>query len=143
MGQHATAPQSHATAAQLPLGLNAAFSLANGIVLTLVPSTVSEWLGVSVDGWLRLFGIGLLLHGLALAAVARSADPPKWARLNLVAIAPYPLLMLGLLVTQIIDTGTGRALVAADGAIMAAITLLHWRAVRPAAPSPQIRRAST
>lgn len=109
---------------------NAAFSLATGLLLTLAPATVGEWLGVSIDGWLRVLGIALIGHGVILGWAASQAPVQPWVRLNLMAIAPYPLLMIGLVAFGAIDRGVGQALVLLDGLIVGLIAVAHWLGLR-------------
>ena len=114
--------------------LNAAFSVASGVLLAAAPGTVGGWLGVSVDGWLRLFGVALIAHAALLLWVNNLADPIPLTRVNLAMIAPYPLLMIGLVVSGLVERPLGQALVLADGAAIAVFAFLQWRAVRDARP---------
>ena len=121
------------------LRANAAFSLATGLLLSAAPGTVGAWLGVDVDGWLRLLGLALLGHAAALAIATRLPDPTFPGRLNLAMIAPYPLLRIGLAATGLVDRPLGQALVLADGVIVGAIAIAHARALHQPAltPAPQ------
>jgi len=123
------------------LVLNALFSFATGALLTIVPDSVGAWLGVEIDGWLRALGIGLLLHGVTLVWVAARVDAPRWAPLNIAMIAPYPLVMIGLVVTGTIPRDLGKVLAAADGVIVGAIALAQWRGLRNVSASAHPRPA--
>ena len=117
-----------------PFTANAVFSLGTGLLLALVPGTVGGWLGVEVDGWLRLLGIALLGHAAILvwakADGARHDRTRQWTLANLAAIAPYPALMVLLVATGLVDRPLGQALVLIDGAIVGAIALLHLPRLR-------------
>ncbi len=115
---------------------NAAFSLATGLPLSVLPGTVGGWLGVEINGWLRLLGLALLGHAVALVMAARLPEPTFMGRLNLAMIAPYPFLMIGLAATGVVDRPLGRALVLADGLIVGAIAVAHARALHQPAVSP-------
>lgn len=124
-----------------PLRVNAVFSLLTGLLLVAAPSTVGEWLGVSVDGWLRLLGIALVSHAAILGWATRQPSLKSWASLNLMAIAPYPIVMVGLVVFGLIDSGTGQLLVLADGLVVAIIAGLHWMGLRNHAAALHPRNA--
>ena len=111
---------------QTAIRSNAVLSVMTGSLLAIAPGAVGEWLGLNLDGWLRALGIALLGHAAVLwwAAGRRSLD--WWARMNLAVIAPYPLLMLGLVVTGLVDTGLGRALVLIDGLLVGALAIAQW-----------------
>lgn len=113
-----------------PLQTNGAFSLLSGLILTFAPDRVADWLGVDPTLLIRLFGVVLLGHGLLLFWSAARPNPRPWASMNLLAIAPYPLAMIGLVASGIVETSLGRVLVLADGAIIAAIALWQWRSLR-------------
>ncbi len=108
-----------------PLNANAAFSSLSGIALTAVPAQVSDWLGVDATFILRSFGMLLLVHGAILFWAARRENPRPFALLNFLAIAPYPLGMIALVATGVVDTSLGRALVLFDGAVIAIIAVWH------------------
>lgn len=120
---------------------NGMFSLASGLLLAILPGTVDDWLGFSAPGWLRLVGLGLIGHAAILFWAARRPDPAPWARLNLLAIAPYPLLMIGLVATGVIDRQLGQGLALIDGAIIAGIAGWHWASLRESRQVPQPRMA--
>ena len=124
---------------RLGLGANAGFSLAMGALLAVAPSTVGGRLGVDIDLWLRLFGIALVVHGAVLAWVVRQPRLETWTKLNLAIIAPYPLLMIGVVVGGLVDQG--QALVLIDGAFIGAFALLQWSGVRKVKSMPQPRQA--
>lgn len=113
-----------------PLHTNGAFSLLSGVMLTFVPDRVADWLGVDPTLLIRLFGVVLLGHGLLLFWSAARPNPRPWTSMNVLAIAPYPLAMIGLVASGIVETSLGRALVLADGAIITAIALWQWRSLR-------------
>lgn len=126
---------------RLALLVNAAFSLLNGLVLSLAPGRVADWLGVSVDGWLRLFGIALLGHAAALAWAAQHEARDRWTRLNLMMIAPYPLLMVLIVAAGWVDRPLGQGLVLADGAVMTVIAVLHAIGLRIGRPKAHAQLA--
>ena len=108
------------TLLQTTLSSNAGFSAASGLVLLAVPEAIGSVIGVDVDWFLRLFGVALLAHAALLWFVVGRTDVARWAKLNLAAIAPYPVAMMAVAAT-VADAGAGRALVLADGAAIAII----------------------
>ena len=106
------------------LVFNAGFSLLSGLLFLLAPGTVGGWLGIDSDGWLRLFGAVLLSHAAILAVLLPRLELRQVALLNLAAIAPYPLLMIVLVVTGVVARGLGQALALADGAIIGAVAIV-------------------
>ena len=129
------------TATRPPLTANAAFSLATGALIAAAPGTVGDWLGVEISGWLRLLGLALIGHALILFWAIRRPDPTPWARINLLAIAPYPLLMIVLVATSVIGRPFGQVLALLDGAVVAAIAAWHWVSLRNPAPLHQPQHA--
>lgn len=111
---------------------NAALSVVLGCVMTVAPSLVSGWLGVEIDGWLRLLGIGLVSHGLALMWVDHIGLPHRWILMNLMIIAPYPLVMLSVVAGGVVETTQGRVLVLADGAAVGLLAVAQWSGLRSA-----------
>ncbi len=122
---------------RLGLALNAAFSLATGLLLAISPSTVGGWLGLDIDLWFRLLGIGLVGHAGVLAWAINRPNVANLAKLNLLMIAPYPLLMI--VVASVIDKG--QALPLLDGVIVAAIALTQWAGIRKIGAMPQAQLA--
>lgn len=116
----------------LPTALraNAALSFATGALLAVAPSAVGGWLGVSIDGWLRLLGVALIAHGALLVWASQQEEIVSWVKLNLAVIAPYPLMMIGLVVTGLVDTSVGRSLVLLDGALVGLLARAHWTGLR-------------
>lgn len=113
-----------------PLRANGTFSLASGALLLALPSTVADWLGIDNTLILRAFGVALLSHAAVLFWAANRPDPRPLTKLNLLAIAPYPLAMIALIATGIVDTPLGRTLVLIDGFIIASISAWHLLALR-------------
>ena len=120
------------------LALNGVLSLGSGALMTVAPGTVGSALGVNGSGWIRLVGAGLLGHAALLAYAMTRDDRRPWGRLNLAAIAPYPLAMIALAVLVVSD-GAGRLLVLGDGALIAGIAAMHWAGLRRSRP-PTIDR---
>lgn len=114
------------------LRANAALSFATGGLLAAAPGVVGGWLGVSIDGWLRLLGVALLAHGVILMWVSTNEAVGPLAKLNLAVIAPYPLMMIGLVATGLVDTSAGRALVLLDGTLVGLVAIAHWAGLRTA-----------
>lgn len=112
---------------RLGLRLNALLSFATGSLFTIAPATVGGWLGVSIDGWLRLFGVALLGHAAVLAWAASRDSIVGWLTLNLATIAPYPLLMIGLVISGLVERPLGQALVLIDGALVATVAVIQGR----------------
>lgn len=112
------------------LRINAALSVATGLALGLAPSTVGGWLDVSIPGWLRLLGITLIAHGAMLVWASAQPALAFWAKLNIAAIAPYPLIMIALVVTGLVGSTLGRGLVLLDGAIVGLFAIAQWRGLR-------------
>lgn len=125
---------SNLTLLTTALRLNGAFSLATGALLTFAPATVGGWLGVSIDGWLRLLGIALLGHAALLAWATRQDSIELWGRLNLAAVAPYPFILIGLVATGVVDTSLGRVLLLLDAAIVGAMAFAQWTGLRATTP---------
>ena len=123
------------------LRLNAVFSLIIGGLLAAAPSAVGGWLGVSIDGWLRLLGVALLGHGALLLWVASLRDVRTWTTRNLAVIAPYPALMVVLVVTELIDRPLGQGLALLDGAIVAMCAFWQWAGLRATAEVVQPQQA--
>jgi hypothetical protein len=108
------------TTLRTTLALNAGFSAASGLLLSLAPAAIGAVVGTDATWFLRAFGIVLLGHALILVGVIRLERLASWARLNLLAIAPYPLAMLAV-AALVTDDSTGRALVLADALIIGLI----------------------
>jgi len=72
---------------RLGLRINAGFSLLTGLLLAAVPGVVGDWLGVSIDGWLRLLGIALLGHVVVLLVISGVVSRPLGVGLVLVDAA--------------------------------------------------------
>jgi len=109
---------------------NGAFSLVSGAFFAIAPGIVDGWLGFTASGWIRLVGLVLFGHGLILFWAARRHDRAKWARLNLLAIAPYPILLIGLVAGGVIDRTLGQGLALFDAAVVAAIAVWHFVSLR-------------
>ena len=122
---------------ELSLRLNAAFSFATGFLLALAPASVGSWLDVSINGWLRLVGIALIAHGAVLLWTTRQDSIASWARLNIAAIGPYPLLMVALIVTGLVSGVLGRSLLLVDGAIVGLLAIAQWSGLRQSTPNAQ------
>lgn len=116
----------------LPQGLtlNAAFSFATGLMLTAAPGVIGDWLGVSINGWLRALGVILLGHASVLMWASRQTSIVSWTKVNVAAIAPYPVLMLGVIVWGAVDTPLGRALVLFDALVVGALAVMQWTGLR-------------
>ena len=112
------------------LGLNAALSLILGALLAIAPGTVGGWLGVSVDGWLRILGLTLIAHAILLGWMVTKLDGQRALRLNLALIGGYPLLMLVVVSVGWVSTGIGRALVLADAAVITLFVVFHLNGIR-------------
>lgn len=123
-------------ALRTPLIANAVFSFLSGLLISLAPGTVGSWLGVDIDGWLRLFGIALIGHAVLIAVGLRRLETPLLAKVNLAMIAPYPLLMVGLVVTGLISRNLGQVLALLDGAIIALIAAGHGMGLRSLTGKP-------
>lgn len=109
---------------------NAGFSALTGAVLTFAPSAAAGWLGVSIDGWLRLLGLALLGHAGVLLDVVRRADVRRWGWINLAAIAPYPLAMFMVVALGWVDRPLGVTLVLFDGLVVGALAAGHAMGLR-------------
>jgi len=114
------------------LRVNALFSTLTGLLLAVAPSIVGEWLGVEIDGWLRLLGVGLVGHAVALGVAAGQSDVLRWGRINLALIAPYPAMLIVVLLAGLVSTGAGRTLLILDAAIVGAIAVAHQLGLRTA-----------
>jgi hypothetical protein len=104
------------------LATNAGFSAASGLVLLIAPESIGGVIGVDVDWFMRSFGAALLAHAALLVLVVGRPDVSRWAKLNLAAIAPYPVAMVAI-AAIIAEGSSGRALVLADGAAIALIAI--------------------
>ncbi len=103
---------------------NAGFSLLSGLLFLVAPATVGGWLGIESSGWIRLAGLVLFGHAVLIAVLLPRMQLERVALLNLAAIAPYPLLMVALVVTGVIDRTLGQVLALADGAIIGAVAVV-------------------
>ncbi len=112
--------------------LSAVASLASGVLIAAAPSNVGDWLGVEIDNWLRLFGLVLVGHGALLLGALSKFDEMKLGKLNLLLIAPYPLLMVLLVATGRIDRRLGQGLALVDGAAIAGIAAMHLNGLKTA-----------
>ena len=121
---------------------NGLFSLMTGALLAIAPATVGDWLGVSIDGWLRALGLALLAHGVVLLWAAQRPDPTGWGRLNLAMIAPYPVMMIVLAVTSLVEPSGGKVLVLADGLVVGVFAVMHALALRPASGTRSVAAAA-
>lgn len=116
---------------QVALSSNAGFSAASGLVLAVLPGAIGDAIGVGSSWLLRIFGLALLGHAIALCTAIPQAAIERWAKLNLWMIAPYPFAML-LVAATIVDGGSGRALVLADGTAIALIAAANAAGLRRA-----------
>lgn len=115
---------------EFALRLNAALSFATGFALALAPRTVGGWLDVSIDGWLRLLGIALIAHGALLTWATWQRTITSWAKLNVAAIAPYPLIMVGIVVTGLVSGALGQWLLLTDGVLVGLLAIAQWSGLR-------------
>ncbi len=109
---------------------NAAFSAASGALMLIAPSTVSGWLGLDIAGWLRLFGLVLVGHALLIVFLLPRLGVRRSAQLNLLAIAPYPFLMIAVVAAGLVERSLGQGLVLADGAIIGAVAVVQALGLR-------------
>ena len=114
------------------LTANCALSFTTGLILAVAPATVAGWLDVDIAGWLRLLGVALIGHGVLLVWAARRPDPVPLGKLNFAAIAPYPLLLVVVILTGLVDRPLGQLLLALDASAVAMIALWHLFALRGA-----------
>ena len=129
---------------RLPLIDNAIFGIASGLLFLIAPGVVGGWLDVDIDGWLRVIGALILGHGLMILALLPKVDTAKLAKLNLSMIAPYPLLMILVVVTGMVSRPLGQGLALVDGLIIAGIAAWHFKGLtsepsahlHPHAPRP-------
>lgn len=110
--------------------MNAALSLATGALMLVAPRAVSSWLGLDIAGWLRAFGAALVGHAALIAFLLPRMELRRLGMLNVVAIAPYPLAMIGLVAGGFIDRSLGQGLALADGAAVGAIAVVHLLGLR-------------
>jgi len=129
------------TKLRLPLIINAVISFGSGVLLLAAPGIVGGWLAVDIDGWLRVIGAVLIAHGLMLGAGLSKMDMTTLAKLNLAMIAPYPVLMVVIVVTGLVSRPLGQGLVLLDGAIIAGIAAWHLRWLRGARSAAATQRA--
>lgn len=108
------------------LRTNAICSIATGATLLAMPASVSDWLGVSIDGWLRLVGAGLVVHAIGLAWASTTADLDRWVRVNLALITPYPFLLVGLVAFRAVDSGEGIAILLLDALLVTSLAIWQW-----------------
>ncbi len=109
---------------------NAGVSLASGLLMLAVPDTVSGWLGLDIAGWLRAFGLLLVGHVALITALLPRLGVRQTAKLNFLAIAPYPFLLLGVLATGLIERSLGQVLALADALVIGAIAVMHAMGLR-------------
>jgi len=113
------------------LAANGAFSFGTGLLLAIAPGTVSDWLGLDIAGWLRIFGVALIGHGFLIAFVLRTQQENirRWGLMNLLSVAPYPVLMI-IVVATVVSTDLGRLLLLLDGAIVGLFAVGQWLGLR-------------
>ena len=109
---------AHQNLLRTTLSANAGFSAASGLVLTIAPDAIGRAIGVEADWLLTGFGVVLLAHAVILWIVVSKFEIERWAKLNLAALVPYPLLMV-VVAAAVADAPDGRALVLADGLAIA------------------------
>jgi len=119
------------------LHFNALLSLASGAALLLAPATIGGWLGIDGTGWLRLVGVVLVGHAALIMLLLPRLGLRRTATLNLLAIAPYPALMVLAVATGIIDRPVGVFLALLDGLVIAAVAAMLWVGLRSATPARQ------
>ena len=115
---------------RLPLIANAVFGIASGLLLLIAPGVVGGWLGVDIAAWLRVIGALILGHGLMIFAVLPKINTAKLAKLNLSMIAPYPILMIVVVVTGMVSRPLGQGLALGDGLIVAGIAAWHFKGLK-------------
>ena len=117
------------------LRTNALCSLTTGSVLFVAPASVSTWLGLALDGWIRLLGAGLVAHAIGLAWASRRRDCARWGRVNIAFIAPYPFVLLGFAATGLVDRSEGVVILLLDALLVASLAIWQWSALgRTSAP---------
>lgn len=125
-----------ATKLRSALVVNATFSLISGLTLAAVPATVGNWLGVNVDQWLRLLGVVLVGHAVLIATLMPRLELRRVATLNLLAIAPYPFLMVLLVGAGWVERPLGQGLVLIDGLIIGVLAIVHALGLKAMSSQP-------
>lgn len=115
---------------KLALQLNAALSYIIGFALALSPRMIGGWLDVSIDGWLRLLGLVLISHGALLTWATRQPSITSWAKLNVAAIAPYPVIMVAVVAAGLVDVAFGQFLLLIDGVLVGMLAVAQWSGLR-------------
>ena len=130
-----TSPATSSTAtahATLRWGLlaNAALSLGTGLLFAIAGPTVSAWLGMDQGGLIRLLGAALIGHGVMLVWASGQDNIATLGRLNLATIAPYPLILIGLIIGGVIDRNLGIGLALADAAAVGLLAIVQFVGLR-------------
>ena len=96
---------------------------------------LTDVLGVDEVVLLRVFGMVLVGHAAILVAVRGRPDVRRWTPCNLAAIAPYPLLLVGVVALGLVEGADAITLLLVDAAAVGAIALWQARVVRESTPA--------
>lgn len=119
------------TASPLPfaLRLNALASCITGLACLSLAGPLAEVLGIAAPRNLHGLGSLLLAHCVVLMWATGRARIAEWTKWNIALLLPYILLLVALIVTGVIPTATGRAILTLDAALVAGLAWLQWRAL--------------
>lgn len=124
-----------------PLLVNAFFSFGSGLFLSIAPELAGGWLGIDQSWTLRVFGLVLIGHVPILFVGLSRLGEVATAKLNLLAIAPYPFLVLALVIAGVIDRPFGQGLALIDACVIGAIAVALGLGLRSQVPVSQPQRA--
>lgn len=96
---------------------------------------LADVLGVDEVVLLRVFGMVLVGHAAILVAVRDRPDVRRWTLCNLAVIAPYPLLLVGVVALGLVEGVGAVTLLLVDAAAVGAVALWQASAVRETAPA--------
>lgn len=110
------------------LRVNAATSLAAGLVMAIAPATVDRVLGTGHAGWVRAVGVGLVVFALdvAVEAGARASRLSRWTPVVIGADMAWVAASVATIAAGWYQP-QGIALVAATAAMVATFAVLQWR----------------
>lgn len=114
------------------LQFNAGFSLLSGLVLTLAPRMVGNWLGVHLDGLYIAMGAVLILFGVGLLRNARRLET-NLSEAKLASALDVLWVLGSAVVIALPGTGlsvSGKWLMAIVADVVALFALLQWLGLR-------------
>ncbi|MFK8079832.1 MAG: hypothetical protein AB8B97_06070 [Granulosicoccus sp.] len=106
--------------------VNAVFSTISGFVATVFTDILAEQLQIQQVLFLRVFGVSLLLHAIALFWACRHRHIKALTKLNLFIITPYPLLVGAIVLSGHISGQSGVTLALGDALIISLFAIWQY-----------------